>query len=104
RFLQFDHKHLKNIEIYNQTTPPSYPLSKISVKLHFLYGTNDFLTSMLDVEGLIRKFKTSTVAIDKFFGWNHADFLIGREAHTANRKILGVMKQYSEVAQDVFDY
>lgn len=47
RFLQFDHKYIKNLELYNQTTPPSYSLSKISAKMHFLYGTNDFLASYL---------------------------------------------------------
>lgn len=52
---------------------------------------------MQDVEGLIRKFKTSTVGIDKFFGWNHADFLIGKEANTANRKILDIMNQYNGI-------
>lgn len=45
RFLQFDHKQLRNMELYNQTTPPSYQLSNIAVRIHFLYGTNDFMAS-----------------------------------------------------------
>ncbi|KAG4072654.1 hypothetical protein HA402_004743 [Bradysia odoriphaga] len=104
RFLQYDHKHLGNLEVYNQTTPPSYRLSNVAVRIHFLYGTNDFLASYFDVEGLMRKFKTSTVGIDKFFGWNHADFLIGKEVNTVNRKILGIMNQYNGVPTEGFVY
>lgn len=43
KFLQFDHKKEKNILMYNQSTPPQYQLSNVKTKIHFLYGTTDYI-------------------------------------------------------------
>lgn len=34
----------KNIEMYGSELPPEYDLSKITAKIHILYGTNDLIT------------------------------------------------------------
>lgn len=41
RFQRFDFGVEKNLEVYNSTTPPQFPLSEISVPLSFFYGEND---------------------------------------------------------------
>lgn len=63
-----------------------------------------FYITSKDVERLVKKFKTSTVGIDKFFGWNHVDFLMGREVNTVNRKILNVMQLYNIIPNEEVDY
>jgi lysosomal acid lipase/cholesteryl ester hydrolase len=44
-FQKFDYGKEKNVEIYGQSEPPTYNLSKIKLPVRLLYGEEDSLTS-----------------------------------------------------------
>lgn len=44
-FSQYDYGSLKNLQIYNSTTPPSYPLENVKVPIAVFHGINDYLVT-----------------------------------------------------------
>lgn len=44
KFQLYDFQAKKNMEIYNQTTPPLYNISNINVKTQIIYGVKDFIS------------------------------------------------------------
>ena len=54
RFAKFDYGPIVNLQVYNQTKPPSYPLKNIKSKHIYLHtGLNDALADPKDVKRLI---------------------------------------------------
>lgn len=43
KFQKYDHGSSENVHIYGSETPPEYDLSKITTKIHLIYGGNDWL-------------------------------------------------------------
>lgn len=66
----------ENMKHYNQTTPPLYDLTKLSVPVALYYGQNDWLADVTDVE-LLRK--TLPNIVDDFNAkiYDHMDFIWG---------------------------
>ncbi|XP_067204975.1 lipase 3-like isoform X2 [Linepithema humile] len=44
KFRAYDYGREKNMQIYNATIPPDYDLSRITVPIALMYGTNDLIT------------------------------------------------------------
>ena len=78
RFQQFDYKD-KNTEIYNNPTPPDYPLQLISgLKFYFFYGTRDTLMAKKDVTRLADHLRyRNDVHVEKLKDFNHLDYIFG---------------------------
>ncbi|XP_043481797.1 uncharacterized protein LOC122510908 [Leptopilina heterotoma] len=78
-FCQYDYGPVKNLHLYNSTTPPKYPIERIKVPVAVFYGANDFLTSPGDVLHLASKLPN---VIGKFVvkgrKLNHLDFIYGK--------------------------
>jgi lysosomal acid lipase/cholesteryl ester hydrolase len=45
QFQQYDYGTTGNIKMYNQTTPPTYDLSKIQVPIGIFWSENDWLAN-----------------------------------------------------------
>ncbi|XP_055912111.1 lipase 3-like [Eupeodes corollae] len=73
KFREFDHgKLLKK--------PKDYPIEKIDVPIFLYYSENDYMSSEVDVEKLMRKLKESTLRGAHKVPhprWNHLDYLWG---------------------------
>lgn len=46
KFQKFHYNAAKNMELYGNEVAPEYDLSKITAKIHILYGTNDKIASV----------------------------------------------------------
>ncbi|XP_043473344.1 lipase 3-like isoform X2 [Leptopilina heterotoma] len=95
KFQQYDYES-RNIEIYNNTKPPEYDLSKIKIPVVFFYADNDWLASKTDVQRLKLKLPkllgTYEVNYPKF---NHLDFLWAIDApKLVYDKLKSIMEKY----------
>lgn len=104
------------MELYGNEVAPEYDLSRVTAKIHILYGTYDRLASVevsffdLDwyrffnnffcfqlfqnIPLLMEKLGSSVVAISKFPGYNHIDFTYGRSLKMVHRKLLKVLNRF----------
>lgn len=56
KFQMFDYGSEENIKHYNQSTPPSYHLDRItSDSIAIFHATNDYLSDNTDVDILLKK-------------------------------------------------
>lgn len=97
-FRQFDYKfdNLNRIR-YGSGIPPSYPVEHVTAPILIMYGDNDALSSLRDVQILISKLPNVIdiyrVPYPKF---NHMDFLFAKNANTlVYSKIIEYIKQYN---------
>jgi lysosomal acid lipase/cholesteryl ester hydrolase len=83
-FQKFDYGKEKNVEIYGQSEPPTYNLSKIKLPVRLLYGEEDSLTSQENVDRLYKevgstnKEKYPTPVNNKNEAYNHIDFIYSK--------------------------
>uniref|UniRef100_A0A023GN79 Lipase n=1 Tax=Amblyomma triste TaxID=251400 RepID=A0A023GN79_AMBTT len=80
-FVRYDYGEDENKNRYNQTTPPAYPLEKISVPVALYQGCADYLADPLDVDDLYKRLPHVVhkyVVPDPNFG--HLDFIFGYNA------------------------
>ncbi|XP_054291054.1 lipase 1-like [Macrosteles quadrilineatus] len=83
KFQQFDYGSSKNLVKYNTTDPPQYNLSLVTVPISLHCGDNDLLANLLDVQELFKGLAQPVgMYLVNFKGWNHLDFLWGRDAPT----------------------
>ncbi|XP_055308819.1 lipase 1-like, partial [Sitodiplosis mosellana] len=88
KFHKFDYEdEAKNMEMYGSQLPPEYDLSKITTKIHMLYGSNDFLAPLENIPLIVEKLTSSIVTLSKFPGYNHMDFTYGRNLKQVNKKL-----------------
>ncbi|KAJ8953101.1 hypothetical protein NQ318_013445 [Aromia moschata] len=82
-FCQYDLGLIGNQETYGSLTPPDYDLTKITAPVHLIYGHNDWLAAVVDVNKLCNALPNCVDKLevaDKHF--NHLDFLYGINAPT----------------------
>ncbi|KAF2885968.1 hypothetical protein ILUMI_20205 [Ignelater luminosus] len=76
KFQMFDYGKEKNLEIYGQTTPPEYDLSKITAPVAMYYGSKDPACAKEDVDKAASEI--SNLVINKRIeGFSHIDVLWG---------------------------
>ncbi|XP_070800934.1 lipase member M-like [Pituophis catenifer annectens] len=92
-FRYFDYG-LKNIDIYNQTTPPFYRIEAVTVPVAMWTGGQDWVCRPMEIAQL--RFRTTNVVYYKEFpDWSHWNFIWGIDAHQrAYKVILGLMEKY----------
>ncbi|XP_025066247.1 lysosomal acid lipase/cholesteryl ester hydrolase-like [Alligator sinensis] len=95
QFQAYDYaSNVKNMEKYNQTTPPAYEIEKLKMPTAIWSGGHDLLANPKDMDMLIPRF-TNLVFYECFPEWEHLDFIWGLDA--AKRmytKIIDLMKKY----------
>ncbi|XP_068151243.1 lipase 1 isoform X2 [Drosophila tropicalis] len=94
RFCQFDYEAKVNQRIYGRPTPPDYPLEKITAPVALYYAQNDYLSSVEDVQKLIKLLPN---VVENYMypqrKWNHIDMVWGlRSRRLAQPKVLRVMR------------
>ncbi|XP_059586338.1 lysosomal acid lipase/cholesteryl ester hydrolase [Alligator mississippiensis] len=96
QFQAYDYaSNVKNMEKYNQTTPPAYEIEKLKMPTAIWSGGHDLLANPKDMDMLIPRF-TNLVFYECFPEWEHLDFIWGLDA--AKRmytKIIDLMKKYA---------
>uniref|UniRef100_A0A1I8PSP0 Lipase n=1 Tax=Stomoxys calcitrans TaxID=35570 RepID=A0A1I8PSP0_STOCA len=96
RFCLFDYGLEENMKLYKQSSPPDYPLEKITAPVGLYYTLNDYLTNDVDVERLAQLLPN--VVKKKLFPsktWNHMALIWGIDAREAACKdMLETMKKY----------
>lgn len=81
-FRRYDYGEKGNLERYNETTPPDYDLSGITMPISLFYSGNDWLSDRTDVEMLIKKLP-SVKFVNYIEQFNHWDYLYAEIASDA---------------------
>ncbi|XP_044880160.1 lysosomal acid lipase/cholesteryl ester hydrolase-like isoform X2 [Mauremys mutica] len=84
----------KNMEKYNQTTPPIYKIEELKMPIAVWSGGHDLFADPKDIAALLGRI-TNLVYHKHFPEWQHLDFIWGLDA--AKRmyvKIIELMKKY----------
>lgn len=75
-FRQFDHGPKKNLKVYGQIEPPSYPLDQITSDVYIYYGLADGSAHHMDIQRLpehMSSIKHFHLIDDE--KWGHLDFI-----------------------------
>ncbi|XP_044268490.1 lipase member K-like isoform X2 [Tribolium madens] len=85
KFQLYDYGLLKNVFLYNSTLPPLYNVSDIDVPMYLFYGESDTLNPKEDIfkfynDLKVRKKGLIHISEDKRVKFNHADFVLGKDA------------------------
>ncbi|XP_070608375.1 lipase member M-like [Erythrolamprus reginae] len=92
-FRYFDYGS-KNIDIYNQTTPPFYRVEDITIPVAMWSGGQDWVCRPKEIAQL-RSRTTNLVHYKEFPDWTHWDFIWGIDAHQrAYKEILALIEKY----------
>nr|CAI5863807.1 unnamed protein product [Callosobruchus analis] len=97
RFRPYDYGVIKNLEVYNRSSPPDYDISKITSPLAMLYGKNDLVTAPKDVE-VLANMLPNLVKLHKIEKppFNHADFVFGKDNDAiVNFEVINILNQYN---------
>ncbi|XP_065358156.1 lipase 1-like [Calliphora vicina] len=97
RFCQYDYGHEENMKRYKQSSPPDYPLDKVTVPVGLHYTYNDYLSSDVDVKRLA---KTLPNVVDNvlypYKTWNHVTMLWGINSRKlVQERMLELLKKYA---------
>ncbi|XP_014737713.1 PREDICTED: lipase member N-like [Sturnus vulgaris] len=91
-FRQFDYG-LKNMEKYNQLTPPYYPIEAMRVPVALWSGGQDWAIPPVEIQRLLSHL-TNVVHHEHFPDWNHFDHFWGLNApQRMYRQMVALMKQ-----------
>ncbi|XP_006268239.1 lysosomal acid lipase/cholesteryl ester hydrolase [Alligator mississippiensis] len=84
----------KNMEKYNQTTPPAYKIEKLKMPIAVWNGGHDLIADPKDTAMLLPQF-TNLVFHEHVLEWDHLDFIWGLDAtKRMYAKIMDLMKKY----------
>ncbi|NXT98622.1 LIPM Lipase, partial [Buphagus erythrorhynchus] len=92
QFRQFDYG-LKNMEKYNQLTPPSYRIEAMRVPVALWSGRRDWVTPPVETQRLVSHL-TNIVHHEHFPDWNHFDHHWGLNApQRMYRQMVALMEE-----------
>ncbi|CAH1984786.1 unnamed protein product [Acanthoscelides obtectus] len=95
-FNQYDYGVIKNLEIYNQTSPPDYDIAKISCPVALMYGKHDRLAVPKDIEKLTNKLPNvvEEYKIEKPT-FSHVDFMFAKDNDALiNFPVINILNKY----------
>ncbi|KAF2887085.1 hypothetical protein ILUMI_19088 [Ignelater luminosus] len=94
KFRKYDYGEEKNLEIYGQSSPPDYDLSRITAPLAMYYGDKDLYCNKEDVDRTAAE--VSNLVTKKVIkGFNHLDVLWGIDVvQLVFKDVIELMKQY----------
>lgn len=96
-FVKFDYGQAGNIKLYGSVEPPSFNLSAVTVPALVLYGKNDHLVDVKDIQWLLGKLPNVLEAMEVGDPlWNHFDMTYSRYTkETVFPKINEYLLRYS---------
>ncbi|XP_077203986.1 lipase member M-like [Paroedura picta] len=84
----------RNIEKYNQTTPPLYRIEEVTVPIAMWSGGHDWVSQAEETMELLSRI-TNLIHYKHFHDWNHWDFIWGLDApQRMYVEILGLMQKH----------
>uniref|UniRef100_A0A670ZK81 Lipase n=1 Tax=Pseudonaja textilis TaxID=8673 RepID=A0A670ZK81_PSETE len=84
----------KNMEKYNQMTPPVYKIEDIKIPVALWSGGNDLFANITDVEALIARL-SNVIYHQHVPEWQHLDYIWGLDAtEVMYMRIIEIMKRY----------
>ncbi|XP_029143120.1 lysosomal acid lipase/cholesteryl ester hydrolase-like [Protobothrops mucrosquamatus] len=85
----------KNMEKYNQMTPPVYKIEDIKIPIALWSGGNDLFVNIRDVEALIARL-SNVIYHQHVPEWQHLDYIWGLDAiEIMYMRIIEIMKSYA---------
>ncbi|KAJ8972994.1 hypothetical protein NQ317_002274 [Molorchus minor] len=94
-FRQYDYGLIGNLLKYKQLISPEYPLENVTVPVAIFNGGNDVLVSPPDIPLLVQRLP-NVVNSTQIDGFNHLDFMIGRDAPSlVYSVVISLMNSYS---------
>uniref|UniRef100_A0A663EHJ0 Partial AB-hydrolase lipase domain-containing protein n=1 Tax=Aquila chrysaetos chrysaetos TaxID=223781 RepID=A0A663EHJ0_AQUCH len=79
QFQAYDYGSKENMKKYNQSTPPAYPIEKISTPIAVWSGGRDKFADPKDIAKLLPRI-TNLIYHEHFPAWGHLDFVWGLDA------------------------
>ncbi|XP_058044315.1 lysosomal acid lipase/cholesteryl ester hydrolase-like isoform X4 [Ahaetulla prasina] len=84
----------KNMQKYNQMTPPVYKIEDIKIPVALWSGGNDLLVNIKDLQALIARL-SNVIHHQHVPEWQHLDFIWGLDApEVMYKRIIEIMKRY----------
>ncbi|XP_006277519.2 lysosomal acid lipase/cholesteryl ester hydrolase [Alligator mississippiensis] len=95
QFQAYDYgSKVKNMEKYNQTTPPAYEIENLKMPVAVWSGGHDVIADPKDIAMLLPQF-TNLIFHEHFPDWEHLDFIWGLDAAMRMyAKIIDLIKKY----------
>jgi pimeloyl-ACP methyl ester carboxylesterase len=85
----------RNMQHYNQSTPPVYDLKNVNVPVGLVWAQNDWLADPEDVQ-YIRNNLPNIVFDDYIEKWNHLDFVWATDAaHPLYMDIIKLLNKFN---------
>ncbi|KAJ8977720.1 hypothetical protein NQ317_007269 [Molorchus minor] len=81
-FQNYDYGKNRNLEVYSQSSPPAYQISKVSVPVALFVGANDWLATPTNAQQLYSEIPESSRCgynLVPFPRWNHIDFIVAKD-------------------------
>ncbi|XP_077549614.1 gastric triacylglycerol lipase-like [Haemaphysalis longicornis] len=98
QFCKYDYGAEKNKKTYGQTSPPCYPLEKITAPVAIFWGDGDTLSQPADIDKI--RARVPSIVVDERVGsgpFNHVDFAFGIDAKgILHDRIVEVMHRYDD--------
>uniref|UniRef100_A0A8C0AQM9 AB hydrolase-1 domain-containing protein n=1 Tax=Buteo japonicus TaxID=224669 RepID=A0A8C0AQM9_9AVES len=79
QFQAYDYGSKENMKKYNQSTPPAYPIEKITTPIAVWSGGRDKFADPKDIAKLLPRI-TNLIYHEHFPAWGHLDFVWGLDA------------------------
>ncbi|CAG9854655.1 unnamed protein product [Phyllotreta striolata] len=93
---KFDYGIIKNLDVYNQRSPPEYDFSNISVPIGLFYGQNDLIVTKPEIDELASKLKNVTTFEIPYPRFTHLDFLLATDLDSlSNVYVMNYLNQYN---------
>ncbi len=99
KFLAFDYGKAKNMEVYNQPTPPAFHLNNLNIPIKVYWGGEDWLATPPDVQQILRELPRKPHPPQNMYlpHYNHLDFVWGLDAaHTLYPDIIQFFRQHQD--------
>ena len=92
-FYRYDFGPERNMQKYNQTTPPAYNLSAIyGVPIAIFGGLQDTIVNPLDLEWLNEQLGDNVIVYKQFEGMTHLTFVIGKDMSFMQTDLIPILK------------
>ncbi|XP_058044314.1 lysosomal acid lipase/cholesteryl ester hydrolase-like isoform X3 [Ahaetulla prasina] len=94
-FQAYDHgTKEKNMEKYNQVTPPVYKIEDIKIPVALWSGGNDLFVNIKDIQALLARL-SNVIYHQHVPEWQHLDYIWGLDApEVMYKRIIEIMKRY----------
>ncbi|KAK9503557.1 hypothetical protein O3M35_010090 [Rhynocoris fuscipes] len=97
-FRYFDYGMAENLRRYNRTTPPLYPLERVTAPVAIYFGGNDAFLNQRAIDKLVSRLP-NVVEVHKIEDpmYNHMDFIWGiNTSNLVNKRIIKLLIRFKE--------